>query len=189
MIPSAIKPFLEPVWKFRSHCIEIVLITIAIILTGVCIGLAPFVGRGDIMVIAIVSLVHLPQKKHPLMTSKGVKSILFIAYQIVTERSTRYRKWASLKANVVLNSIEIPFWLVVIILKFMGVSTFCSGSSCGVSVIIGLVAIVIFVIVLQVAAISWIDWLHFKRNGVERGAPAAGTPSYAEAYYANSVPK
>jgi hypothetical protein len=85
--------------------------------------------------------------------------------------------------------MEIPFWLVVIILKFSSISTFCSGTSCGISVVIGLMAIVIFVVVLHVAIISWIDWLHYRKNGVARGTPAAGTPNYAEAYYANSVPK
>ncbi|KAH6688971.1 hypothetical protein F5X68DRAFT_76128 [Plectosphaerella plurivora] len=172
MIPSAVQALFEPVWKFRAHVIELVLIIIAIILTGVFMNLAPFFGRGDIMVIAM-----------------GAKSILFIVYQILTERSARFQKWASLKANLILNTIEIPFWLVVIILKFSSINTFCSGTSCGISIVIGLMAIIIFIVVLQVAVISWMDWLHYRKHGFARGTVQTGTPSYAEAYHANAVPK
>lgn len=77
------------------------------------------------------------------MSFKGAKSIVFIVYQILTEKSAKFQKWASIKANLILNSIEIPFWLVVIILKFSSINQFCEGNSCGLSIVIGLVAIVI----------------------------------------------
>lgn len=121
---------------------------------------------------------------------QGAKSILFIVYQILTERSSRFKKWASVKANLILNNIEVPFWLVVLILKFSAINQFCSGPSCGISYVIGIMAIVIFIVVVHVAVVSWLDWLHYRKHGVARGTAAAtGTPSYAEAYYAGTAPK
>lgn len=55
MVSAGVSKFFEPRWKFWGHVIELVLILIAIIMTGVFMNLAPFYGRGDIMVIAMVS--------------------------------------------------------------------------------------------------------------------------------------
>lgn len=63
MIPAAVMAIFEPVWKFRAHVTELVLIIVAIILTGVYMNMAPFFGRGDIMVIAMVR--SAAQNTHP----------------------------------------------------------------------------------------------------------------------------
>lgn len=103
----------------------------------------------------------------------------------------------------------MPFWLVVLILKFSSIQQFCEGTSCTLSIIIGVVGIIILcvtarpleegvtlanskrysIVVVYVAVISWMDWLHFRKHGVARGTPVEGTPGYAEAYYANAARK
>lgn len=61
MVPPAVVALFAPRWKFWAHVIELVLIFIAIIMTGVFMTTAPFYGRGDIMVMAMVS--------HPFSTA------------------------------------------------------------------------------------------------------------------------
>ena len=53
-MPPALQALFAPRWKFWGHVIELVLILVAIIMTGVFMNTAPFYGRGDIMVIAMV---------------------------------------------------------------------------------------------------------------------------------------
>lgn len=70
----------------------------------------------------------------------GVKSLIVLAYQLTTTHIYKFKRWASQKAYVVLNCLEIPFWLVVIIITFMGISRFCQGTSCALSWIVVLIA-------------------------------------------------
>jgi hypothetical protein len=74
---------------------------------------------------------------------QGVKSIIIIGYQLLSEHTVRFARWKSLKANAILNCIEPVFWLAALVLKFMGIATGCSGSSCAVNAVITTVVIVI----------------------------------------------
>jgi len=74
-------------------------------------------------------------------TAQGVKSIVIIGYQLLSEHTARFSRWRSLKANAILNCVEVVFWLAAVVVKFMGVSRACSGSSCAVNCIILLVAL------------------------------------------------
>jgi hypothetical protein len=51
---------------------------------------------------------------------------------IGTEKVEKLRKWYSLKAIMVLNTIECVFWLVLIIISCMSVQA-CSGLGCTLS--------------------------------------------------------
>lgn len=82
-----------------------------------------------------------PAKTHASSTAQGVKSIIIIGYQLLSEHTARFSRWRSLKANAILNCIEVVFWLAAIIVKFMGVSRTCKGNSCAVNVITILVAL------------------------------------------------
>lgn len=82
-----------------------------------------------------------PAKADTSSTAQGVKSIIIIGYQLLSEHTARFSRWRSLKANAVLNCIEVVFWLAAIIVKFMGISRTCTGNSCAVNVIILLVAL------------------------------------------------
>ncbi|PNH40381.1 hypothetical protein VD0004_g6590 [Verticillium dahliae] len=171
--------FFEPHLKLRLHIAETVLIIIALILTGIYISMISFVTRSDIMIIPFVSF-HPPLyciesnnmlTRPSLLLLQSVKSLIIIGYQLLSQHTTRYRKWESLKANMILNFIEPVFWFVVIILKGMGMSRSCTGGSCGVSVAVMLVALVIFALAILMAGISYLDYKHFKRTGVPRGSP------------------
>lgn len=49
---------LDPKWKLREHIIALALAILVIVLTGVYIGVSPFVRRADIMAIPFVSALH-----------------------------------------------------------------------------------------------------------------------------------
>jgi hypothetical protein len=61
---------------------------------------------------------------------------------MLTEDCERFRKWASTKANAVLNCLEIVFWLAVLVVTGMGVGR-ASGAAAAVSALVLVVAIVL----------------------------------------------
>jgi hypothetical protein len=61
---------------------------------------------------------------------------------MLTEHRERFRKWASTKANAVLNCLEIVFWLAVLVVTGMGVGR-ASGAAAALSALVLVVAIVL----------------------------------------------
>lgn len=49
----------DPIWKLREHVAVLLLAVLVIALTGVYIGMAPFVTRSEIMAIPFVSITYL----------------------------------------------------------------------------------------------------------------------------------
>ncbi|KAK4118846.1 hypothetical protein N657DRAFT_582838 [Parathielavia appendiculata] len=139
-------------WKLRDHISVLVLVIVLLILTGVYMNLAPFVTRPDIMGIVY-----------------SIKSIIIILYQLLTEHTRRFARWKSLKANCILNCIEPVFWLTLIILKFMGISKFCSGSSCGVAWVSAIVVIVIFLVSVHLCMLAYREYREFRKFGTTAG--------------------
>jgi len=72
---------------------------------------------------------------------QSIKSFFFLAYEFSTERINRFKKFGSLKAYAVLNTLDILFWMVVMGLTFSGVSRICVGANCGIGVCVALVAL------------------------------------------------
>ncbi|KAH6842291.1 hypothetical protein B0I37DRAFT_392918 [Chaetomium sp. MPI-CAGE-AT-0009] len=138
---------LAPKWKLRWHIIVAVLAVLVIVLTGIYMNISAFFTRQDIMAIPF-----------------AVKTLVFITYQLLTEHTERFAKWRSLKANLILNCIEPVFWLALVVLKFMGISRFCSGSGCAVTWIITLVAIAILVLSVHTAIISFRQYRESKHS-------------------------
>jgi hypothetical protein len=61
---------------------------------------------------------------------------------MLTEDRERFRKWASTKANAVLNCLEVVLWLAVLVVTGMGVGR-ASGAAAAVSALVLVVAIVL----------------------------------------------
>lgn len=61
---------------------------------------------------------------------------------MLTEHHTRYRKWASTKANAVLNCLEVVFWLAVLLVTGMGVGK-ASGAAAALSALTLILAIIL----------------------------------------------
>ncbi|KAK3305593.1 uncharacterized protein B0T15DRAFT_567482 [Chaetomium strumarium] len=140
--------FFDLKWKLRGHIVMLFLVLLLLVLTGVYMNLAPFVTRPDIMGIVY-----------------SIKSIIIVAYQLLTEHTRRFARWKSVKANLILNCIEPIFWLTLIALKFMGISKFCSGSSCAVAWISALLVMVIFALSLHLCMLAVREYREFKKSG------------------------
>ena len=132
--------------RFRLwlHIGQICLLVLASILTIIRLstkGVVP--SRAQVMIIVFVSLlprlqtttpkpststpatssqVLLATETNSCAISKAVKSILFITYQLLTQHSPRFIRFASLKANFVLNAIDVLFWFTAFILTCMGIN-------------------------------------------------------------------
>jgi hypothetical protein len=70
-----------------------------------------------------------------------VKTVVILLYQLLTSHVSRLKKWKSLKAYAILNTLEILFWFVVVIVMLMGSTKSCVGTSCALGWIIILVAV------------------------------------------------
>ncbi|KAH6615684.1 hypothetical protein B0J18DRAFT_373009 [Chaetomium sp. MPI-SDFR-AT-0129] len=138
--------FVNPKWKLREHILLLFLVVLLLVLTGIYLNLAPFITRPDIMGIVY-----------------SVKSILIIAYQLLTEHTRRFARWKSLKAYFILDCMESVFWLTLIVLKFMGISRFCMGSSCAVAWVGTFVVIVIFVLSLHLCVLAFREYRTFRK--------------------------
>ncbi|KAI5262321.1 hypothetical protein E4T47_09305 [Aureobasidium subglaciale] len=130
-------PLFNTSFKTRMHYIELALVALVIILTGVRISQKPSflpVTRSDTMAIVM-----------------GVKTIVVIAYQLLTSHVGSLKRWRNTKAYLVLNCLEVIFWLAVVVLTGMGMQRYCKGAYCGISVVIILLAVVMAVCSLWTA--------------------------------------
>ena len=78
-----------------------------------------------------------------LSTRQSIKSLMILAYQLLTEHNERFKKWASLKANMILNMIEVLFWAVLMGLVFQANARICVGGSCAVTWIIAVLCLIL----------------------------------------------
>lgn len=74
---------------------------------------------------------------------QGFKSLAFIAYELLTKYTQRFAKWASLKANAILNGMEPVFWLAIIVVTGMAASRGGGTTVIALTVIVMLIAIVV----------------------------------------------
>lgn len=68
---------------------------------------------------------------------------MVLSYQLTTTHFAKFRRWQSLKAYQILNTMEILFWFVVVIITFMGISRYCQNAYCGLSWLIVLIATIL----------------------------------------------
>ncbi|KAK7742418.1 hypothetical protein SLS62_010726 [Diatrype stigma] len=114
-------------FKFAVHVNQCVLVIIGIILAIVALTIP-----GGTMTRALT-----------MALGMGAKSLVILAYQLVTEHSARFAKWGSLKANAILNSMEIVFWSAVFYLTIASNQRYCVGAPCIVSKVLAANAFVI----------------------------------------------
>ncbi|OTB20762.1 hypothetical protein K445DRAFT_92710 [Daldinia sp. EC12] len=120
-----VSTYFDSRFKFRVHITQLCLIVLVIILS-----------------IARVSMKDAPpQRAHTMGIAIGLKSIIFILFQVLTEHTLRFQKWANKKTNFILNCVDIPFWAVMMGLLLSANGSSCVGGSCAVSWIMALLAI------------------------------------------------
>lgn len=60
---------------------------------------------------------------------QSVKSLVVLAYEISTESFLKFRRFASMKAYMILNMVEFVFWVAAAVICIMGMKS-CSGVGC-----------------------------------------------------------
>lgn len=75
--------------------------------------------------------------------SQAAKGLVIIAYQLLTEHVARFQRWASLKANLILNCLEIVLWAAVGGMTIQRLTRYCGeGAVCAVGWLITVLAFV-----------------------------------------------
>ncbi|KAF9884978.1 hypothetical protein FE257_000888 [Aspergillus nanangensis] len=103
-----------------------------------------------VLITFILAIARLANKGTPSSRSNTwgiavcVKSAVFLVYQVLTEHHGRFERWASAKANMVLNIIDTVFWLALFIITIMGTANACSGSSCPLGGVLATLAIILW---------------------------------------------
>ncbi|KAF4923447.1 hypothetical protein CGCVW01_v004631 [Colletotrichum viniferum] len=143
------KPFFDPRHKTKVHILQLVIMTSAIVLTIARMAMPVITTRANMMALTM-----------------GIKSFIIIGYQLLTAHKERFKKWASLKANAILNTMEIVFWFVAFGLLFSANTTFCTGASCALSWIVTLLCAVLIVLAFQTSVVSIKEFRYFKNYGV-----------------------
>ncbi|KAF9769539.1 hypothetical protein IL306_013041, partial [Fusarium sp. DS 682] len=101
--------------------------------------------------------------------SQSLKSYAFLAYEYITQKVDKFKRFGSLKANAILNTMDIVFWAVVMGLAFNMATRACVGANCAIGIIVGLVALFVSCVNFWAAVIAWKYHKYFKHNGVRRG--------------------
>ncbi|KAI7759220.1 hypothetical protein LZL87_008597 [Fusarium oxysporum] len=146
--------FFEHSWKNKVFILQVVTITIAFILGIAKVATKPSgipMTRSDIMAITM-----------------SLKSYAFLAYEHVTQKVDKFKRFGSLKANAILNTMDIVFWAVVMGLAFNMATQVCIGANCAIGILVVLVALVVAFVNFWAAVIAWKDHKYFKHNGVRR---------------------
>lgn len=69
-------------------------------------------------------------RANTFVLSMAAKSLMFIQYELLTSHVRRFKKWASVKAYMVLSCMEVVFWLAAIVLLAMGIIKGCYARGC-----------------------------------------------------------
>ncbi|PLB43220.1 hypothetical protein P170DRAFT_481166 [Aspergillus steynii IBT 23096] len=113
-------------WKLPLHCLQILLVVIVIGLT-----------------IPRMLMKNQPRTRATSMgLGMGAKSLVIIAYQLLTEHVDRLRRWASFKAFTILNALEIVFWAAVAFLNIQVNVKTCVAPGCEMGWAVMVVALV-----------------------------------------------
>ncbi|CEI70512.1 hypothetical protein FVEN_g989 [Fusarium venenatum] len=151
--------FFEPTWKNKVLILQVAF-TILIFIFGI--------------VKIVTTPSHIPFNRMDIVAiTMSLKSGLFLTYEIMTMKMNRFKRFGSLKAYAVLNTLDVFFWAAVMGFSFKSVNTICSGVNCAIGIVTGLLALVNSAIHFWAAVIAWKNHKYFKAYGVPRGQDEA----------------
>ncbi|KAK1676359.1 hypothetical protein BDP55DRAFT_742471 [Colletotrichum godetiae] len=154
--------------KFPIHMVQLALVIAALSLS-----------------VARIFLPNRPRGRSGTMAlGMAAKSLIIIAYQVLTEHVSSFKRWGSLKANLILNGMEVVFWAAVAYMGIQGnTQAACLGVSCTIGWIVVVMGILLSIVAGYATIIAWLDFRYFKANGVRRGSmkqTALGSSSDSE---------
>ncbi|KAI0442787.1 hypothetical protein F4803DRAFT_518020 [Xylaria telfairii] len=140
--------------KFRIHILQTFLTVVVFILS-----IAYFPTPGAI-----------PTRVRVMIPIISVKSLIIQAYQILTEHTTRFAKWHSLKANAILNCLEVLFWAVFTGLLFSANSAICLGAACGLAWVTAFLSLFLLFSMIWMAVCSCLEFHLYRITGKQNWA-------------------
>ncbi|KAF4338454.1 hypothetical protein FBEOM_7642 [Fusarium beomiforme] len=158
--------FFEHGWRNKLFILQVVTITIAFIL-----GIAKVATRPS----------NIPMTRSDVMAiTMSLKSYAFLAYEHIRQKVNRFKRFGSMKADVILNTLDIIFWIVVMGLAFNIATQVYAGANCAIGVLVGLVALVVASVNFWAAVIAWKDH-NGGRHGLGSENKSTFLPSRNEA--------
>ncbi|OQD98925.1 hypothetical protein PENSOL_c008G10525 [Penicillium solitum] len=100
----------------------------------------------------------------------GAKSLVIILYQLLTEHVSRLQRWASLKAYLILNSLEIVFWGAVVFLVLQANLQVCVGTGCALGWVVIVLSANMNLLSVYTTVVSYLDYRYYKAKGQHRGS-------------------
>ncbi|KAK6193494.1 hypothetical protein LQW54_012410 [Pestalotiopsis sp. IQ-011] len=137
------------------HIVEVVLIGTVIAITIARIAImGRITSRADTMSIGM-----------------GAKSLAFIAYQFPTQHVNSLKRWGSLKANSILNFMDIIFWAVVVYLMAQSDARSCPVATCTLSKLVLALGVILSVVSCYTFLASFKDKVsvHSGNTDIENG--------------------
>ena len=161
--------YTDKITKFRVHVLQLCLIIICLIISIARFASKARTTRSHTWFFAVVNdpltlkgpCSSLSRTLHHLLHSGSrsannshqcLKSVLVITYQLLSEHHHKFQKWASLKANAILNCFEFVFWFAAFIMMCMGNSAGCSGGSCALSPILAVLGLILWFVPSRISA-------------------------------------
>lgn len=93
----------------------------------------------------------------------SIKSALFLLYQYLTTHKDRFRRFASLKVNFIMDILDCLLWFTAFIISCMGGKR-CAGSSCALLGVAATIALLLCTTYFITAiGISWPRWRASKK--------------------------
>ncbi|QGI78540.1 hypothetical protein CEK25_005269 [Fusarium fujikuroi] len=96
-----------------------------------------------------------PGRSTTMGLGMGAKSLIILAYEILTEHSIRFHRWSSLKAYFILNALEVAVCRNEL---RAGLGCLCAGW-----------------FLKYLAVVTYLDWRFYKKNGFPRGTRTKNT--------------
>ncbi|KAI1454919.1 hypothetical protein F4805DRAFT_477205 [Annulohypoxylon moriforme] len=146
---SSISKYFDSRYKLPVHIVELCLVTVVIILSIVRAAMGN------------------PQRAHIMGIAIGIKSTIFIAYQLLTEHTQKFSRWASKKTNLILNCLDCPFWGAMMFLLFQAnITRVCTGTSCAISWVMAGLSIALFFLSHWIAIESYFEYKFYNSKAV-----------------------
>ncbi|KAF1955406.1 hypothetical protein CC80DRAFT_493288 [Byssothecium circinans] len=108
-------------------------------------------------------------RSNTISLSMGAKTLVILFYQLMTEHKKSWKRWGSLKANLILNVIECAAWGMVGGLTAQALTKICSGVSCLLGWVVVLIAVFLCGFSIFATYLSWLDLRARRRQ--RKGIP------------------
>ncbi|KAJ5113423.1 hypothetical protein N7456_001957 [Penicillium angulare] len=102
-----------------------------------------------------------------------IKAAVFLSYQALTTYKARFKRWASPKANMILDIIDTVFWFALFIISIIGAGGGHNTASKALGAIVAILSLVLCGTVGLLSFICVQDYRYFKIHGSVPGATKA----------------